>query len=157
MSESNEQYSPKGAWKRFEELFNAEFPIPAQTSPDDLSWIGPYVQKTIARVLASTPSMDQNRTQAAPFEAETFETLTHVIVKVRIPDRNRARNTNVYAGLNQVRLEEGQGVSRTTIPLPAIVLPESCKAVYKNGILQLQLKKRNMETASYPVPIRYLS
>jgi HSP20 family molecular chaperone IbpA len=157
MSESNGYDSPKSAWKRFEEFFNAEFPIPAHASPEDLSWIEPYVQKTIARVLASTHAMDGNRPHAPPHETETFETLTHVIVKVRIPDRNRARNTNVYAGPNEIRLEEGRGVRRTTIPLPALVLPETCKAVYKNGILQLQLKKRNMEAATHPVPIRYLS
>lgn len=143
-------------WKQFEQFFGSAFPVPKNMPLNDLSWIEPYVQNTLHQILSATTTGKPQVSADAP-SSETFETVNHVIVKVRIPEKTRARNTKVYAGMQSVRIEEGIGVRKDIIPLPVPVIPESCKAVYKNGVLQLRLKKQQTDDRFYEVKVRFLN
>jgi|GEM_PF-3579369 HSP20 family molecular chaperone IbpA len=156
MEQSMKEAFAKRHWQRFAEYFGDNFPFSAQASVGDLSWIEPYVQNILRQTLSRT---DANRVEPsfAPWKYELFDTISHVIIKLEIPDKNRARNTRVLAGTHQVRLEEGTGVRSTAIPLPAAIVPESGRAFYKEGVLQIQLKKRQREENLQEIRIRFLS
>jgi hypothetical protein len=156
MDDSNQDGFLNTQWKQFEQFFGTKFPFPAQGSSDDLSWVEPYVQDALSKTLSKSFTETKHHPSAL-VKSETFETVTHVIVKINIPEKERAKNTKVHAGIYQVRLEEGVGIQKSVIPLPAPVIPESCKAIYKGGILQLHLKKQKVDDRFHEVHIRFLS
>jgi len=155
MDPSMKEAFAKEHWQRFAEWFGGRFPFSAQAAAGDLSWIEPYVQSVLRQALSRADASRPEPTYA-PWTYELFDTITHVILKLEITDKNRARNTRVLAGTHQVRLEEGTGVRSTVIPLPAAVVPESGRAFYKEGVLQIHLRKRQKEETLQEIRIRFL-
>lgn len=156
MDQSMKDAFAKKHWQRFADAFGDQFPFSAKASIGDLSWIEPYVQNILKQ---SLPNAETSRYEPsfAPWKYELFDTITHVMMKLEIPDKTRARNTRVLVGTHQIHLEEGTGVRQTSIPLPAPVVPESGRAIYKEGVLQIQLKKRQSEEHLQEIRIRFLS
>ncbi|XEC93961.1 Hsp20/alpha crystallin family protein [Paenibacillus tarimensis] len=157
MDDSKNNKFPNSQWKQFEEFFGMKFPFPDNSPPTDLSWVEQYVQDAINKTMSQSMAGFNQQTSSAPLRHETFETVNHVIVKVHVSGKERAKNMKLLAGIHQLRVEEGVGVQKLNIPLPAEVIPESCKAVYKNGILQLHLKKQQVDDYFHEVNIRFLT
>lgn len=156
MDDSNDDAFLNRQWKQFEQFFGTKFPFPAQGSLDDLTWVEPYVQDALNQTLSKSFTRTK-RHPSTPMESETFETVTHVIVKIYISEKAKAKNTKVRAGIYQVRLEEGIGIQKSVISLPAPVIPKSCRAIYKDGIMQLQFKKENVDHYFHEVHVQFLS
>lgn len=143
-------------WKQFEELFGSKFPFPANGSINDLSWVEQYVQDALRQSMPK--SFEEIKSSpSSPIKFESFETVTHVIVKIVCPQKEKAKNIRIYSSVYQLQLEEGIGLQKQMIHLPAPIIPKYCKAVYKDGIFQLHLRKQQVESKFHEVNIRFLS
>ncbi|UUZ85720.1 Hsp20/alpha crystallin family protein [Paenibacillus sp. P26] len=111
-----------------------------------------YVKDVMKQAL---PSVDLDNLKHH-FHTEVFDTHNNVIVKVHIPDRAEAQKVRVKLSSNQVRLDGSPNKAIQTIKLNSLVYPDSCKAVYKNGIMQLHMRKQSTDQAYHPVDIRFL-
>jgi len=97
-----------------------------------------------------------SHTDASPVHTEMFETHNSIIVKMYIPDRAHAKNVSVYVSEHQVRLENlPPKKSKQTIRLNSYVLPSSCRAVYKSGVLQLHMRKQDKDDYFHKVNVRF--
>ena len=136
-------------WKQFEQYFGEKFPFSADKL-SDLSWVEPYVQNMLSKSMAMS-SFHKN--QDSLIKYETFETVTHVIVKWSISRKERARNARVFSARHHVRLTSGP--TQQIVPLPAPVIPQSGKAIYKDGVLQLYLRKDKHADPLHEVTVRF--
>ncbi|MED4600171.1 Hsp20/alpha crystallin family protein [Paenibacillus validus] len=147
-------------WKQFEQFFGGKMPFPPQpgsgdTGPaaaaGDLSWVDGYIKDVLKKTI---PQMEV-QTLNHHFHSEVFDTHNNVIVKVHIPDRAQARKIRVLLNTDQLRLEGLPDDKTQTIGLPGFIVPSSCKAVYKNGILQLHMRKQTTENPFYEIDVRF--
>ncbi|MEF3307626.1 Hsp20/alpha crystallin family protein [Paenibacillus sp. GYB004] len=139
-------------WKSFEQFFGARLPqIPADRLKDT-NWIESYVQDAIKQAF---PQNSELNLSSKRYSAEVFETHNSVIVKISIPDQTQAKNARVKVGANVVKLEGLPGKGSQLIKLGSAVIESSCKAVYKDGVLQLHLRKRADDDFFHEAPIRF--
>ncbi len=116
-----------------------------------MAWVENYVKNVMKQAM---PNMDSPSLKHH-FHTEIFDTHNNVIVKVHVPDKAQARKLRVKLNLNQVRLEGLPDNKTQTIRLASLVVPESCKAVYRNGILQLHIRKQSAENPYQEIDIRF--
>ncbi|CAG7621703.1 Hsp20/alpha crystallin family protein [Paenibacillus allorhizosphaerae] len=145
-------------WKNFEQFFGGKLPFPGMlngsgTSGDDqMAWVEGYVRDVLKQAIPNfNPTMLKHH-----FQTELFETHNNVIVKVHIPDRAQARKIRALISANQIRLEGLPEKSAQTIRLASPVAPDSCKAVYKNGIMQFHMRKQSADETYYEIDVRYM-
>ncbi|MFD2613152.1 Hsp20/alpha crystallin family protein [Paenibacillus gansuensis] len=141
-------------WNQFHELFRGHFPSGNGQPPVDTGWIQNYVQDTLQR--AFTSSTAGKPSAKLTFPSEVFETHNNVVVKISVPDLPTAKNIQPHVSATRVKLENGADGNSQYIPLHSHVVPQSCKAVYKNGILQLHLKKAKISDTYYEARVRFL-
>lgn len=154
-------------WKQFEQFFGGKLPFPPPpgsgeaagsaaagtgASAGDLSWLDGYIKEILKKTM---PQMEV-QTLKHHFHSEVFDTHNNVIVKVHIPDRAQARKIQVLMNADQLRLEGLPDNKTQTIRLPGLVVPTSCKAVYKSGILQLHMRKQTTESPFYEIDVRFM-
>jgi len=127
--------------KQFERLFKKNFP--GLQSMDIQDWsnvnsIESYVQKMLNHSFKQAGmenSLDHH------FLSEVFETHDRVIVKMDIPKKTNLDEIRLYVNGNQIKLinmNETQFVK-----LPSFVNSKTARALYKDGILQIQMKKQS--------------
>jgi len=139
-------------WKSFEQFFRGKLPtLPSSGHSDKLDWLDGYVQDVLKQAF---PQDLRSIISSRRYPAEVFETLNTVLVKIEIPDKAQIKNLRVLAETNQVKLE-GDEVGPQIIKLGTAVIPSSCKAVYRKGILQLQLKKQSGDDRIHEVNVRF--
>lgn len=127
--------------KQFEQFFKKNFP--GLQSIDWKEWsstnsIGNYVDKIINN------SFNQNgigKHAKTFFISEVFETHNRVIAKVEIPKHVKPYELRLYVKGNQIKLEYKKETQ--LIRLPAYVNSRTVKALLRDGILQVQMKKQN--------------
>lgn len=141
-------------WKSFEQFFGGKLPFPgtANGNGDHLAWVEGYVKDVLNQAIPSVNLASLKH----HFHTEVFDTHNNVIVKVHIPDRAQARKVRVLISANQVRLEGLPEKGAQTIRLNSLVVPDSCKAVYKNGIMQFHMRKQTAEETYYEIDVRFL-
>ncbi|SDC77126.1 hypothetical protein SAMN02799630_01440 [Paenibacillus sp. UNCCL117] len=141
-------------WKQFEQFFGGKMPLaPTPSIPGDLSWIDGYIKDIMKQAMPQ--AQVQSQSLKHHFHTEVFDTHRNVIVKVHIPDKSQARKIRVMLNVSTLRLE-GLPQDRTqTVRLPSLVSATSCKAVYRNGILQLHMRKQSTENPFYEIDVRF--
>ncbi|MEK8129793.1 Hsp20/alpha crystallin family protein [Paenibacillus filicis] len=139
-------------WKQFEQFFGGKMPFPpASEIPGDLSWVDGYIKDVMKQ------AMPQAQTQGLKhhFHTEVFDTHRNIIVKVHIPDKAQARKIRVLLNVSTLRLEGLPQDKSQMVRLPSLVNASSCKAVYRNGILQLHMRKQSSEHPFYEIDVRF--
>lgn len=140
-------------WKSFEQFFGGKFPNVPIDGMNDPSWVEGLMQDVMKKAFPKSVSLNSLNKS---FRTEIFQTHNNVIVKVHIPDKEEARGLSAFVGVNRIRLEGLREDRKQTVKLPAHIQPESCKAVYKNGVLQMQLRKEKISERMHEVNVRYL-
>ncbi|MDF2716748.1 MAG: HSP20-like chaperone protein [Paenibacillus sp.] len=139
-------------WKSFEQFFGGKFPLASNDSLKDPSWVDHVVKDVMKQ--AFTNSVDMNMLNKH-YRTEVFETHNNVVVKIHIPDKEQARNLNALVGINQIKLERLPDNRSQVVKLPTHIVPESCKAVYKKGVLQMQIRKVKISERMHEVNVRH--
>lgn len=139
-------------WRNFEEFFGGKLPVPPVGKGDSASWIEEYVQNVLKQAL---PTVNLATVKQRTYHTELFDTHNNVIVKVHIPDKTQARKVRVMLSSNQIRLEGTPDDTAQTIRLSSLVVPSSCKAVYRNGVLQLHMRKLVNDNLFHEVDVRF--
>jgi HSP20 family molecular chaperone IbpA len=138
-------------WKSFEQFFGAKLPPMPTDKLNDTTWIENYVQDALKQAF---PQNGLN-VSSHKYNTEVFETHNSVVVKISIPDRSQAKKVRVLVGANLVKLDGLPGNTNQIIKLGTQVMESSCKAVYKNGILQLHLRKQADDDHFHEVRVRF--
>lgn len=139
-------------WKNFEKYFGGNVPFPPKDRNDSATWVEEYVQNLLKQIVpASNPE-----SAAGHYDTEIVETHQTIIVKVMIPDIARAKNMRVGVSSNQLKLEGASAPNLQLIRLPHPVIPTSCKAVFKAGILQIHIRKQNEDEHFYEIDVKYV-
>ncbi|MFX3633629.1 MAG: Hsp20/alpha crystallin family protein [Candidatus Pristimantibacillus sp.] len=133
-------------WLKGQKLPNKGFDMLRE--PD---WVEQFVRKMMTKALPGAADAIVEHSGGATF----FETHHFVIVKFPLPakvDRNELR---VFVREDRIRIE-GLPESRIeTIKLPKPVKPQICKALVKEGILQVKLRKRPGSRTYHEAVIRW--
>ncbi|TMV50163.1 hypothetical protein FE783_11410 [Paenibacillus mesophilus] len=139
-------------WKNFGQFFGGKFPHAANDYLKDPSWVDRVVKDVMKQ--AFTNAVDLNMLKNR-YRTEVFETHNNVVVKIHIPDKEQARNLSAFVGINQIKLEGLPDDRSEVVKLPSHIVPESCKAVYKKGVLQMQIRKVKISERMHGVNVRY--
>lgn len=139
-------------WKSFEQFFGGKLPPLPSGEMDNLNWVEDYVQQVMKQ---SFPQSGGRGVMSSKYATEVFETHNGVIVKVFIPDKAEAKNIRVLVGTGQVKLEGLPDNKTQSIKLGTAVHSSKCKAVYRNGILQLHLRKLSGDGRQHEADIRF--
>ncbi|WP_281887995.1 Hsp20/alpha crystallin family protein [Paenibacillus sp. YYML68] len=140
-------------WKQFEQFFGGKLPFASSqaANPGDLSWIDGYIKEVLQK---SMPRAEVQQLKHH-YHTELFETHKSVIAKIHVPDKAEARKIRVLVNMSVLRLDGLPDNRSQTLRLPSLVMPGTCKAVYKNGILQLHMRKQTSENPFYEIDIRF--
>lgn len=125
---------------------------PRSSSGFDASWVEQYVHNILKQTL---PKSDLHAGSKG-YDVETTETRQHVTVKVYVSDPSEAKRLQVEAAATQIRLSLKDRDAEQRIQLPHPVIPSSCRAVYKDGVLQLQLRKQEKEELFYNINVQFV-
>lgn len=127
-------------WSSFEKHLNEQLSAlsegPAGRLFKDNNWIGSLMQDVMKKAAPS-----QVAHTFAGSHSEVFETHGNVFVRLKLPENANPRAIQVYIAANSVKLDGLPGGRSQIIRLPVPVLPKSGKATYKNGVLQIQMRK----------------
>lgn len=138
-------------WRSFEQFFGGQFPnmpLDKAFDPDSMEeWVQQLVRSSFPQASSGAPGQ--------AYRTEVFETHNNVVVKVHVPDREEAESLDVRAGIRQVRLQRNRDKFEQVIRLAALVVPQSCRAVYKQGILQLHMRKMKTSDKLYDVYVQF--
>ncbi|MDQ1913055.1 Hsp20/alpha crystallin family protein [Paenibacillus sp. GD4] len=142
-------------WKQFEQFFGGKLPFAPGGSGkgEGLAWIQEYVQDVMKQALPSVSNAAERVKNH--LHTETFETHNNVIVKIHVPDRDQARKIRVGLSVNAVRLTGLPDKKEQTIRLHRLIYPDSCKAVYRDGIIQLHMRKHLGDHTFRDIDVRY--
>jgi len=138
-------------WKQFQQYFAGTVPFPPNSRGDGshATWVEEYVQSILKQTIPA-------RAMPGQFDTEIVETHQAVVVKIHIPDINHAKKMTVHAAAEQIKLQGGEGKSLQLIRLPHPVMPTSCKAEYRAGVLQLHMRKRTEEEPFYEIDVKFV-
>lgn len=123
-------------WNEFEKYFQGIIPQKPGDS-NSSSWIADYVQQIIKD---NVPGV-QSGSNTKHYDTEIIETAENLLLKIKVPDKAEAQNLNVFTTGHQIKIESKDSREIQWFRLPHPVDPASCKAVYKDGALQLLLRK----------------
>ncbi|RJG17853.1 Hsp20/alpha crystallin family protein, partial [Paenibacillus thiaminolyticus] len=78
-----------------------------------------------------------------------------VMVKLGLKTRSSKRDLQVSVSPNQLKIEGLPENQTFVVQLPVLVKARECRASYKDGILQIKVRKNNDDMDFYNVGIRY--
>jgi hypothetical protein len=87
--------------------------------------------------------------------AEVFETHHFVIVKFPLPADAVPERLRLLVREDRLRLEGLPGDERKTIKLPRAVRPRMSRALLREGVLQVKLRKKPVDPVYEEIPIRW--
>lgn len=138
-------------WKKFEQFFGATFPFTDKGSGKfSDNWVENYVQ----RILKNVPGVS-NSNAHQPLSHEVFQTHHFVFIKIKVPDSIRERAMQVSVSSTQLKIEGLPEKQSFVVQLPVLVKARESRASYKDGILQIKVRKNNDDLDFYNVGIRY--
>lgn len=154
MSDKNRNPLSDFNWGQFEQFFGGKLPAPNHLNGPHSSWIENYVQDVLKQ---SMPSVNISSLKKADphFQTDFFDTHNSVIIKIHIPDRTVAKQLRVRVSSNRVKLECLPDDAEQTIRLSNLIVPGSCKGVYKNGILQLHMRKQTADKQFREIDVQF--
>lgn len=138
-------------WNQFEDYFRGMMPHNPGESRHSSHWIEDYVKQ----ILKDNLSPRNSYTNMNQYDTEMRESLDHLMMKIYIPDKEQAQKLSVYTSDHQVKLEGKDGHEIQWFRLPHPVIPISCKAEYKDGALQLRMRKRTKEEPFHQVNVDF--
>ncbi len=142
MSQDMNQLPPN--WQQFLGMFGDSTGMsmtPSDANWSDPNWIEQYVQDMVRRSFRGFGMNTSSSSSAGAMPGNTFETHQQVVVKFHVPPNTNLRKVRLYLYTHKLVLE-GPGSMNHTVRLPSPVDPMSGKAVYKDGVLQIQMRKR---------------
>lgn len=116
-------------------------------------WINEYVENVLKDALSS--HKETNGRSGSKLKSELFQTHHYVIVRFHVPASINGNQLRVHASRYRVKIEGLPGGEVQQVSLPALVYPETSRALYKDGILQVKLQKQKTEERFEEVDIRY--
>jgi HSP20 family molecular chaperone IbpA len=134
--------------KSWEQFFGGRMP----GDPDAFNWVSHYVNDVMKESFQQPGSKKPAKMR---LQTELFQTHNHVIVRLRIPATMEPKQLRVQAGIQRIRIEGLPHDGKQEIPLPSLVLPNTCRATYKDSILQIKLQKRRWKERYEEVFIRF--
>ncbi|OXM84754.1 Hsp20/alpha crystallin family protein [Paenibacillus rigui] len=141
-------------WDQMEKLLGSKLPaLPSAQQMDmlnDTSWVEDYVQQVLTK---SMPVLGSSNKRSAG-SAEVFDTHNYVIVKVKMSDQKCSPTVKVR--VDQVRFDGMENGTKKIVPLPCHVIPHTSRSSFKDGILQVKMRKKKINKTYYEIPIRYL-
>ena len=131
--EDNAQPFPSAEWEPFTKIFGPGFPFNQAGSWTNPEFVNRFVRDTYERALSR-------------IESKVYETRRYVHVKLNLPSYVKPENIRVFAGFQSVSVRGKELADPVNVQLPSAVNRRQYKAVYKNGLLHIQLRKSNLET-----------
>lgn len=101
-------------------------------------WVEQFVRKLMTKAL---PDAADVLPGSAP-SAATFETHHFVIVKYKLPPGTLQEDLQLFVKADKVKIQGLPEGGSETVKLPKPVYPRRCRALVKNGVLQVKLRKR---------------
>ncbi|MFD1955886.1 Hsp20/alpha crystallin family protein [Paenibacillus thailandensis] len=101
-------------------------------------WVEQFVRKLMTKALPDAAGV----MPGPPPSVSTFETHHFVIVKFKLPPGTRQQDLQLLVKSDKVKIQGLPEGKTETVKLPAPVLPRKCRALAKDGILQIKLRKR---------------
>lgn len=133
----------------FEQFFGGKLPILGAAGKEHFGWIEDYVKEALVNALPNAA-----QASASSVRAETFETHHYVVVKCKVPEGMNLEELHIQASADQVKLEGLPKGTTQYIRLPSSVDPRQCRALLKNSVLQIKLKKRRQGQRFHDVYLR---
>ncbi|MDF2721218.1 MAG: HSP20-like chaperone protein [Paenibacillus sp.] len=152
MDDPRKQFFEQFDWKQFENMFGTSFPLPKTPNLNDPAWVNNVVQDVMKQAF---PSGTKPAGQQAYYRTEVFETFNNIVVKIHIADKAQARNINPLVGSDRIKLEGLPDNGSQVIPLTSRIVPESSRAVYRKGVLQVQARKAKASGRLHAIEVRY--
>jgi HSP20 family molecular chaperone IbpA len=117
-------------------------------------WVEQFVSKMMTKSLpaAANSILDQAEEEGISF----FETHHFLLVKFHLPREVNREDLRLLVRDDRLRIEGLPNNQKETIKLPKLVQPKICRAVVKNFVLQVKLRKRPRAGAYYEADIRWL-
>ncbi|MFD0712228.1 CS domain-containing protein [Paenibacillus sp. GCM10027626] len=141
--------NPLDHWSELNKVFGLNFPLPPHGMHPDQ--IDDFVNDVLSHSLSSFDNLYQR-----DLRTETFETHQDVIIKVKVPDEEQARNLRVFINPGHVKLEGLPGNRHQIIKLPALVNVKQSRALLREETLQIKIRKLQPNENYHETFIRYL-
>jgi len=127
-------------WSKDDQFFKQKLPRV------DLSSIDKYVQNVLSHVSDQT---------SIPLP-ELFETHYSVIARMKVSSKADVKQIKISVNSTQLKLKGIYDREEKLIKLPCCVEAAYCKALLKNGILEVKMPKVKHNSSYYEVPIHHL-
>jgi HSP20 family molecular chaperone IbpA len=137
--------------KQFEDMFKNNFPDMKSMDWKEINSIEQFVQNSLGGAFSR---MGTDKKKENHFPSEVFETHDRIIAKINIPQHIKLDNIRVYVNGSNIKLEEINEGLNQLIKLPASINEKSAKALFRDGILQIQSKKQFTKSDYHEVFIR---
>ncbi|TDF98144.1 Hsp20/alpha crystallin family protein [Paenibacillus piri] len=143
----------KSRWHEIEKFLGNKLPpVPSSEQLDllkDTTWVEDYVQQIFEKSLPKTGVVRSLRTKP-----EIFETHHHVIVKLALAQQ---ANPIIKVRTDLIKIESIVNSQKPQlIRLPCHVIPSTARASYRDGILQIKVRKKRLNKTYHEVNVRYL-
>ena len=118
-------------------------------------WINDYVDNIMKDALSAHTHARNGGANSKLLPVELFQTHYNVVARFRVPPGINEQRLKLYVSRQRIKLSGLPGGEEQQVALPVPVYPHSSKALFKDGILQVKLMKRNNEEHFEEVYIRY--
>lgn len=115
----------------------------------DTGWVERYVKSMMASAMPDKPGMPVS---TGP---ETFETHHFIVLKWPLPQGVHPSMLRLYVREDKIRIEGLPNGKREVVSLPRHVYPRVCKALCRDGVLQVKVRKKPVNRQYVEVPIRW--
>jgi len=140
MSSQQPKKTPPINWKAFEQFMGQPLSFlqegEAATWLNDPSWVENLVKDAMNRSLAQ-----KSQVSPSALSSEVFETHHNVIVRTSIPESINPRALQLFLNGHQLKIEGLPHGKKHMVHLPAFVLSHLSKVIYKDGVLQVRIRK----------------
>ncbi len=142
-------------WNNFNKIFQQFFPQGTNMGLGpkiDLSWVNKHIEETLKQAM---PQSSPRKSAPPSYAYDMVEIHNYVIVKLTMSE-SEARNVRLSASSSQLKIYSDSSRKQQIIPLPALIEPESSKAIYKNNILEIRLLKHETAERFSQLNIRFI-
>lgn len=146
MSETGQDGSPMD-WAKFEHYFRELFSS-SMSKHGDLAWMQKMLEPSLYNDLKDIQLAMVSQ------QPEVFETHRQVIVRVAVTDPTLLDHIRIRMCEHHLVLE-GMEREEVRVLLPTAVKPRTARARYRDEVLQISARKRNIETYYHEVPVIY--
>lgn len=129
-------------WKAFADYFKRLFPASSET--------GMSIEQTVKASIASAMAdLLQDKSE----QIEQFETHRSIIIKLKLPHRQQLNDMHLQLNDAHMKISGWRQHDIQTIRFPTAVWPKTAKAVYRNGVLQIQIRKKEKRSSYHVINV----